>query len=708
MPQTRPFRPFLRALPLLLLLPLAAVPPAAAEPSPLMGHWEGAIEIPGSPLQILTDFSQKGDGTLTGTITIPAQMAKNLPLAAIKVYQGQAAFEIEGVPGKPAFMGRFSPDGRSLSGDFSQSGQTFPFSLALGASPAESDKGTLEGFDAVVEKALKDFEVPGLAIAIVRESEVIYAKGFGYRDVEKKLPVTPDTLFAIGSCTKAFTALLLGTLVDEGTLAWDEPVRHYIPEFRLKDPSASERITVRDLLCHRSGLPRHDLVWYNHQGLGRKELVARLAHLEPSADLREKFQYNNLMFLTAGYLVERVTCKTWEQAIRQRILEPLGMKRSNFDVTESQGDPDFAQPYETRDEKVVKVPFRPIGNMGPAGSINSSAGEMARWVTAQLGGGRCGEGRIASASAVEETHLAQMTTGETATLPEFTPGDYGLGWGVDTYRGHRRVSHGGGIDGFISQVVLYPQDGLGIVVLTNSSSSDLASLVERTAADRLLKAAPKDWLGESLGKKALAQSAMKEAKQKKASVRRSGTSPAHRLDEYAGEYEHPGYGVLKVSGEGGKLIVAYNGIATPLEHWHFDTFTGAKGADPVFEDQKYTFRTDANGNVASVASAFEPAVDDIVFRKKPDARLSDASYLQRFVGRYELPGQMVTIGLKGSALTVLVPGQPLYDLLPDLGGQFVLKQAKIISLRFVEAAGGGVESVEFLQPEGVFTARRVK
>ena len=457
---------------MLLTVCMLAVPfKAAAQDARFIGHWEGTIEIPNRPLAFSVDFSAKAGGGLSATVSIPAQGAKDLPLSDVAQSDAGIQFKISGVPGEPTFKGTLAADGAKITGTLSQGGASFPFTLERKASPAATAQEALKGFDEVVTDAMKKLDVPGMAIAIVKDKEVIYAKGFGYRDVEKQLPVTPDTLFAIGSSTKAFTTCVLGTLVDEGKIEWDKPVRNYIPWFKLYDPSATERLTVRDLVTHRSGLPRHDFVWYNNYDASRKSLVERLPYLEPSADLREKFQYNNLMFLTAGYLTEVVTGRSWEEAVRERILTPLGMTRTNFSVADSQKEADAALPYRLHDKKVEKMPFRPITNLGPAGSINSSVNEMSHWVIAHLNGGKYGDKRIADAATIEDMHLAHMTTGATITRPDISPTDYGMGWFVNTYRGHRRVEHGGNIDGFSANVSLFPQDGLSVVVLTNLNAT---------------------------------------------------------------------------------------------------------------------------------------------------------------------------------------------------------------------------------------------
>ncbi len=287
----------------------------AARGADMAGHWVGAIEAPGSKLAIDVDLRKNGDGW-EGDISIPAQGAKDLALADFAVDGTGVAFAIPGIPGSPKFVGKLAEDGSNITGDFTQGAATLRFKLERAAKAAIDAAEALKGFDEFVNQALVDWQVPGFAIGIVIDGEVAYAKGFGRRDIEKDLPVTTKTLFAIGSATKAFTSFALGTQVDEGKLEWDKPVRSYLPGFSLHDPYASTHITPRDLVTHRSGLPRHDLAWYNNTALTRKEMIARLPYYEPNKELREKFQYNNMMFLAAGYLVGELDGRSWEESIR--------------------------------------------------------------------------------------------------------------------------------------------------------------------------------------------------------------------------------------------------------------------------------------------------------------------------------------------------------------------------------------------------------
>ncbi|HZM85412.1 MAG TPA: serine hydrolase domain-containing protein, partial [Blastocatellia bacterium] len=356
----------------------------------------------------------------------------------------------------------------------------------LVAAPLQAQNGpaNLNGLDGFVEQVMKDWHVPGLAVAIVKDGKVVYAKGFGYRDVKKGLKVSPDTLFAIGSCSKAFTATSLAILSGEGKLDWDKSVRDYLPDFRLQDAYATAQLRPRDLVTHQSGLPRHDLVWYGST-LSRKEIYDRLRYLEPSRPLHARYQYNNLMFMTAGVLIERISGSTWEEFVRRRLLDPLGMKTSNFSVNDSQKTSDFSLPYQEENGQVKEIPFRNIDAIGPAGSINSSVNEMTRWLFLQLGKGKFDGRQIIPEKNLAETHTPQIVAGGDLKYDESFYSSYAMGWAVTSYRGHPALAHSGGIDGFTSAVRFLPKDQLGVVVLTNSSSP-ASGLIASNAVDRML------------------------------------------------------------------------------------------------------------------------------------------------------------------------------------------------------------------------------
>jgi CubicO group peptidase (beta-lactamase class C family) len=366
--------------------------------------------------------------------------------------------------------------------------------LTLALSPAIAAKKEPridpKDFSAFVLKTLAEWKVSGVGIAVVKGKKIILAEGYGLRDVTNKLPVTPRTIFAIGSSSKAFTATALGILMDEGKLDWDKRVRDYLPTFRLQDESAAAQMTPRDLLCHRSGLARHDLAWIG-SAFSRKELFDRMRFLEPSADFRSIFQYNNFMFMTAGHLAGEVTGSTWEDVVRTRIFEPLGMKDSYFSVEESGKKPDVSFPYGEKEDKAIELPFRNLDAMGPAGSINSNVLDMAQWVLLNLNKGKTGDKQVISEARLAEIHSPQMVIQESAfrileKFPEMFTSSYGLGWIITQYRGHTWIHHGGNVDGFTAFVTFFPRDDIGVVVLSNMNGSFVPEIIALNIADRLL------------------------------------------------------------------------------------------------------------------------------------------------------------------------------------------------------------------------------
>jgi CubicO group peptidase (beta-lactamase class C family) len=480
--------------------------------------------------------------------------------------------------------------------------------------------GTLDAF---VDSVMKEWKVPGLAVAAIKNGEVVLARGYGFRNLESQLPVTPRTLFAIGSNSKSFTVTVLGMLNDDGKIDWDKPVREYLPDFRLHDPVASEQMTPRDLVCHRSGLPRHDLVWLA-TGLSRPELYGRLRYLQPNKPFRSTYQYQNLMFMTAGYLEERVTGRKWEELVRERVLAPFGMSRSNFSVNDSQRDSDFSYPYGESAGKVERIPFRNIDAIGPAGSINSSADEMIKYVRFHIEQGKEGGKQLLSQKNSRQMQSPQMAISSSGEdYPELGPSSYGLGLMISTYRGHKLVQHGGGIDGFISAMSWLPDDKIGAIVLSNySGNNPVPNLVVRQIFDRLLGLEPLDWVVRTREQQAKQEKQREEARRKSAAERKTGTALSHPIGEYAGRYEHPGYGAAEVRADGSGLEVRVAGFRLPLEHFHYDVFAVKENAPAPaarFGGTRLTFLYNKKGEIDRVAIPLEPSVDDIVFARAGEA-----------------------------------------------------------------------------------------
>ncbi|HYE53475.1 MAG TPA: serine hydrolase domain-containing protein, partial [Chitinophagaceae bacterium] len=297
----------------------------------------------------------------------------------------------------------------------------------------QADK-RLQGIDTFVNRVLKDWHAAGCAVAVVEKNKIIFAKGFGYKDYEKKIPATENTQFAIGSCSKAFTASLLGMLVKDGKLDLDKPVSNYLPELKFYNEFLTDHVTARDMMCHRTGLPRHDYSWYGAD-VPRDSLLYRIRFLEPSFSLRERWQYNNFMFLAQGVLAEKLYGRKWEELVRSKIFEPLGMNRSNFSVMDMQKDSDFTFGYREQKDSVVRMEYLNIDPIGPAGSINSTVKDMANWVITWINGGKFNGKEILPASYVNQAMSAQMVVGAalpSKDIPDVHMSSYGLGWIVSS------------------------------------------------------------------------------------------------------------------------------------------------------------------------------------------------------------------------------------------------------------------------------------
>lgn len=569
----------------------------------------------------------------------------------------------------------------------------------------ETDK-RLKGFDTYVTKVMSDWKVQGLAIAIVEKNKVVLIKGYGFRNTEQKLPVTPETLFAIGSCTKAFTAAGLCILQDEGKIDLDKPVRDVMPEFALYDEYASQNITPRDLLSHRSGLPRHDYLWYGSP-FTRSELMSRLKYLEPSKPLRTSYQYQNLMFLSAGYLSQKISGQSWEVFTTDRLLTPMGMISTNFTIDDLKKAKDFATGYFEIKNKVETIPYMNIDAMAPAGSINSSATDMSKWLLTLINGGKLNGKEILSASTVRQMQTPTMVLPAAVPIPydESFYNVYGLGWIITSYRGHLRVEHGGNIDGFSASTCFLPKDSVGIVVLTNMNGTALTSIVRNNIIDRMLGLNPVDWNNRLLDEAGKAKANEEKNKKEEDTNRVKDTKPSHSMAAYAGTFENPAYGDFVVSVEGESIQANLHGLATPLEHYHYDIFkvTNTK----YFEGEKVTFITNVRGEIDAVQIKLEPGVKDIVFTRRIPAKEVGIATLQNYVGEFDFGGQVAKTYFKGEkTLYLLVPGQPEYELVPIADAEFKIKSLEGFKVKFETDTRGKVTDLISIQPNGTYRAKR--
>jgi CubicO group peptidase (beta-lactamase class C family) len=565
-------------------------------------------------------------------------------------------------------------------------------------------KPTLRDFDEFVNQALKDWKVPGVAIAVVQDNNVILLKGYGYRDLEKQLPVTPNTLFGIGSISKSFTVTALGMEMDEGKVDWDKAVRDYLPAFKMYEPVLTEQMIIRDLITHRSGLPRHDMMWYSSD-FSREEIIRRLQYLEPNKPLRSTFQYNNLMFMTAGYIAGLLNGKSWEDTIRERIYTPMGMSATNFSLKDSQSSPDFAMPYRKGNDVKSEVKRMPFDEqcpdrcaIGPAGEINSTASDMGRYVMFHLNKGKLDGKALLSENNAIQMQTPQMVLQSSPDFKEESEASYGMGFFISQYRGHKRVEHGGNLDGFSAELAFLPNDGIGVVVLTNLDGTGLPNAIAYNVFDRLLGLEQVQWSQRYLQMETKGKESEQEGKNKGYVARKTDTHPSHDLRAYIGDYGHPGYGVVSIRADGAGFKMSINKITRSVAHLHYDVFQVPDTPFDQFAKMKVAFFSDANGDISSLTLPLETNVKDIVFTRLPDKQLSDRNFIQAFTGKYEIPGSPtpLTVSLRGDhTLVMSTPGSPDLELLPKRGNIFDVKDQSGLSIEFKQDASGKVVEIAF-------------
>ncbi|MFZ4560799.1 MAG: serine hydrolase [Saprospiraceae bacterium] len=575
----------------------------------------------------------------------------------------------------------------------------------------------LQGIEADLEKVLSDWKGAGFAVAVVEKDKVVYAKGFGVKDLDTKQPVTPQTLFAIGSCTKAFTAALVGQLVADGKFTYDEPVRHYLPALQFYNSDMNNLITMRDMMSHKTGLPRHDLSWYFNPSENRDTLLMRIQYMEPTYRPKEKYQYNNFMFFAQGVVTEKFTNQSWEKTLREKIFTPLGMARSNSPYGAVKNDPDLASPHAYKNDSTLqKVPHYNIAAMGPAGGVYSSVLEMANWVQTWIYGGM-----FKGQQVVPSSHYTEAISSQTPNAagipdpahPDISGGNYGFGWSLLNYRGHYRVEHGGAIDGFIASTAFFPTDSIGIVVLSNQSSRQIPNIVRNIVADRMLKLPKFDWNKENLDRRKLENDAVAKAKASTSDPRHSSRMQ-HAAAEYAGLYTHPAYGTYEVLLRNDSIFMRTTLKELWLQNWHYDLFRAyeAEPGKPVDTTNKssivFRFNTSVTGDIESMnAYGFESPAIELEFKRSPKPKAMTKSDLEAYTGEYDLGGVSAKVYIKGdNTLFVEVPGQPPYELVYTGNEKFVFKALPNYAVLFAKKTGEPASALTFLQPQGNFTAKR--
>lgn len=458
--------------------------------------------------------------------------------------------------------------------------------LLLAAPSLRAADVSAAAVDRVVTEALKSWDVPGAALVVVRDGQVVLLKGYGKKAFDKSDPVTPDTLFPLASCTKAFTSTLLAMLVDEGKLGWDDRVRDHLPGFKLSDPNADALVSIRDLLSHRTGVPGNDLLWYRAPW-SIDEVLAKVDRLPLTYPFRGGFEYNSIMYMAAGRIAARRGGMPWEKLMEERLAKPLGMAGLRYSTPAIAADADRAAGHRRlKDGKLARMPAYPMPEPNPAGSLHASARDLGAWLQFLLARGMVDGKRLVSEKNFRELTMPQniirLEGNALAMNPDTVQLSYGLGWVVADHRGKKVVAHGGQIDGIRVQITFLPDEKLGFAILNNLHETRMNQAVTNALIDLYCGLSPRDWNG--FFQKIVADAARRKeaaiAAREKARI--PGIRPSLPLSAYTGEYRHDVFGKLTVTEKDGRLAIRWSSFTCPLEHFQGDFF---RIADGYFEEK---------------------------------------------------------------------------------------------------------------------------
>ena len=583
--------------------------------------------------------------------------------------------------------------------------------------PSVAKDPRFKGLDTVFARVLKNWHAAGFSVAVIEKKKVVYAAGFGSRDVAGNLPVTANTLFAIGSCTKAFTASLIGKLQQDGKLDLDKPVNNYLPSLKFYNDEMTNTITLRDMMSHRTGLPRHDLSWYFFNTPSTDSLVQRIQYMEPTYGIRQKWQYNNFMFAAQGDLIEKLSGKSWGDNVKENFFVPLGMTRSNVSIPEMEKSDDISVGYGLKKDTIIKkLDYYHIDGMAPAGAINSSANDMAKWVITWINNGKY-EGKEIIPAKFRDEAISSQSIIDGALPGKEEPGlyfaTYGFGWFLSSYKGHYRVEHGGNIDGFSANTCFFPADSIGIVVLSNQDGSAVPSIVRNILADRMLNLKYHDWNSDLKHTLDKAKMEAKKIEKEKSTAAVKHHPATHPLADYAGSFHNPGYGSFKISLKNDSLFVKSVTKTLWLRQSNYDIFDifdkdPKDGIDTTEKsDLKIQFHMNASGDIDALESQVEAGLKPMIFTRETEAKPLTGAELEKYVGDYLLAGITAKVYVKdGKTLYALVPGQPDYELIPIGNDKFALKVLSGFYLQFGPPGATTITDATFIQPNGSFKAKK--
>ena len=566
----------------------------------------------------------------------------------------------------------------------------------------------LAGFDAFMEKTLKDWNAPGIGVGVVVGDKLVFAKGYGYRDYEKKLPLTAQTMFTIASNTKLFTAVAAGMLVEEGKLTWDRPIKESVPTIEFYNSYLNNSITLRDMLAHRTGITRHDSIWYKSD-YSTKELFERLKYLEPKESPRQIFLYNNMMYAGAGHAIELQSGKTWAEFVRERILQPLGMNSTVFSIADMLKQPDVGVPFtERRDSfELYKIPYyEEQQGVAPAGAIISNIEDMSHWLIALMNSGQYNGKQVLPAkvlaATLEPAIALPNAAGQTRGWWEVLNQAYGMGRWTASYRGHLIAFHGGDLPGFHSQISFMPNEHIGVIVFViGNHTAPLYNPISYAVYERLLGMELTPWTDRLLDIRLKNKKAGMEARGKAGFGRVPDTKPSHALTDYVGEYDHPAYGTLKIGMKDNQLQFDFHKIKLPLTHFHYDRFDTADDE----QDGKWSvnFSINPQGDIDKATMSLDEG--EVTFVRRP-AKLDEAT-AQRIAGTY-LTASGATfqvIARPGSGLYVVRLGAPEQKLIPYKGLKFRIPEFADVIVEFVEE-NGQITAMKQIDPSGEYISKK--
>jgi CubicO group peptidase (beta-lactamase class C family) len=579
------------------------------------------------------------------------------------------------------------------------------FCVLFFSASGQKKENRLAGLDTMITRILQEWKVPGLSIAIVEKGKVVLTKGYGYRDVENKKPVTSTTQFAIGSCTKAFTASLVDFAIREKGIDLDAPVASYFPELSFMDKTLTTSVTLRDMLCHRTGLPRHDYSWYSGAATSRENLVHNIRFLETSAPVRQRFQYNNYMYMAIGRLLEKQYGKSWEELIGEKLFSTLAMNNSTTGIMGKEGD--FSYGYVNKNDSLKRVEFLTTSMQGvaPCGGIVSTAKDMANWLLMWTNQGKFEGKEIISSSFYQEAISSQMIASPnlpTKQMSDYYLFNYGLGWYVASYRGRYGVGHGGNINGFSSFTSFMPTDSIGIYIAVNQNNSPVPRILSNLILDRMIGASFRDW--NALFKQPVASKSAVETGYTET------VKPSLPLANYNGRYTNKGYGNIVIQADKEVLTGTFNRWKLKINHLNYNHYTFTIDADVFDGSEALTgeFRLAADGRITGLIIPFETGVHAIEFRKEKVPVTVSKEGLEKYVGDYELSGLRFKIYIDArGVLKAIVPGQPEYELEPVRENVFNLKGLTGFSARFEQDAAGNVRACHLTQPNGTYTLKKL-